>query len=787
MNDNNINSLSFENIFDEYKSFLYDEFKEIYEKIFSNKNEFQSSIQIQQFIENTIKSLKDSKKEQFMLYLMNLITEFSQSTKTNEPSFVKKFNSDIKHFNKKYDKDGKLSMILKNYFFQNQNIVVYPKINSFFPHYLGISYESTLMRTLLFDIRSIIIGSQKSFKQSLNSLKTEFQRNIENYKCFHSSSVQYQQKITNLQRSYENFRLKIEGDLLKISEIINQIDDENDPQKLQISFLETRKHIDFLINYVKDSINVTNDTNLFLTKNMIQENDKVQLTAELKEKNMIIMDLKNQINNLKAELLKTALDNSRLIQNTQINEAKETDIQKTHMILFSKESQTETLIDNTENYMRTIDYLQQKNNNKKKLIYELKLQLQQQTEKFDALCDKVKHLQKKVDKASSVSANTNSSFGPFESVVHAKGSLLLEEINEKTNSLIASENKVKALERENRRLINQIEMMKENISISSKQVSKLKSDIQNLQNSSFVDLDNMAKELSEKQLVIREQNDRIAEFEGLSRKYEKYKDFKKNMITEKRYNETLRNYELIENKYEHLSEKYKNLKTFMKNHQQDISSKLDSHAKQNQLYQEQIQQLQHLVAKKEKDTIRLVKRLNKIQEASALNSNKNDVSIQFHNQFVDQLYTILRSKYHNNPNITEAILINELKQIIETAIQILARKIIQKESKLFDDNFINKTIDKMIKSDENQIIKKRHDIYSISDYYQLLILNISTLLIQYGDRINSTNETIRTNLSSSSKPSDTLIEDDQSELSEEVRYYFTDDESVISSFVNKNY
>ena len=67
------------------------------------------------------------------------------------------------------------------------------------------------------------------------------------------------------------------------------------------------------------------------------------------------------------------------------------------------------------------------------------------------------------------------------------------------------------------------------------------------------------------------------------------------------------------------------------------------------------------------------------------------------------------------------------------------------------------------------------------------MINISTLLIQYGDRINSTNETIRTNLSSSSKPSDTLIEDDQSELSEEVRYYFTDDESVISSFVNKNY
>lgn len=722
MNTANFNPI---NLFDERKETLLNSFKAIYEKIITNNNRLISfsPSQLTSYIESVVKNISFSEREQFIFYLSSIITNIANSVNMKVPEFVTHFQEDIQEFNKKYDNDGQLSKLLFKYFsndyspnknkessnqiLNNQKFNEIPKIQSFFPHLLGFSYEALLMRAMLFDLRTIIVTTQNSFSLFIQKAKQKINDYYQKQKKQDQISKQNvndnelilkeREKVQLLKKNFQimcdendKFKLKVEGEIIKIINIINSLSSQGN-NNYQITLDELNKQSKKLIKMIKNDSNLNND---YLksgnnSNSNIENAEKLKLIKELKEKNDTILNLRAQLNDLKVEILRnslnktnTAMKSSEIPQNyignieyymassvssKSLNKNAD-DLQNNEYDMITSDldhnnnesfndrnyelklksrssgkvindnnyknnndsslavsESFSTLVHNQENISYApapssnnhkyeieelkkqlkqskslIDQLTDQNKKKDKTIHSLNQRIQDSSSKFDILFDKI-HILKKKNKTLKKARNSNndnrdnistdSSFST-SNYCCTRESLLVEQISERTSELIFKDSIIIELENENRKLQTQIEMMKENNSISSRQVLRLKDDIKHIQNSSLNDLDMLSKQLNEKQNIIRELADKVSEFEQIKDKSEKYQKLKimnkklndkyQSLLSEVNKNqiEVQKVFEINKLKNENLKNKYSSLK-----------EKYEKNKKVNQYLTEQNQKL----------------------------------------------------------------------------------------------------------------------------------------------------------------------------------------------------
>lgn len=715
-------------LFKDQKETLFNSFKAIYEKIISNF-EYLSSLppsQINSYIESIANSILITEREQFIFYITQIISEFANKTNMKVPKFTSQFQEDMKNFNKKYDNDGQLSKILFKYFskeyvssnnLENGNNFIYndqklkeiPKIQSFYPHFLGFSYEAQLMRAMLFDLRTIIITSQNAFslflkkvKQKLNEFY-QIQKNENNNKQNNEENevvLKEREKANVLKKNIQilrdendKFKLKVRGEIITIINLINSLNSNKESNSYQITFDEINKQSKKLIKMLKNDSILNEDflkndhLSIYNLSNESHGNnndmEKLKLIKQIKEQNGTILNLRSQLADLKVELFKVSLNKSNSVMKSEENSQKEikhieyfipqslsskipnsnvldndSDITiselsnkgemfnenyesnsaKTHksinesslitndnasIISYNQNQENfnyprnlnnhkfeiEELKRQLRNSKSLIDQLTDQNKKKDKAIARLSQKLQDSSSKFDVLFDKIHLLRKKnkILKKSKYSNNDNnvsiddssSSTSVYDCT---RENLLVEQISDRTNELIFKDTIIIELENENRKLQAQIELMKENNTISSRQVLRLKDDIQHIQDSSLNDLDELSRQLNEKQILIREQADKISEFQQIKDKSEKYQKLKivnkeltskyQSLLSDVNKNriEVQKVFEINKMKNENLKNKYSNLKEkYEKKKQVNISL-----VEQNKKLMGEIESLQRL-------------------------------------------------------------------------------------------------------------------------------------------------------------------------------------------------
>lgn len=723
-------------LFKERKETLFISFKAIYEKIISkyqNINSLQPG-QINSYIESTVNNILTSEREQFIFYIIKIISEISNSLNIKNPEFVSKLQEDIQKFNKKYDKDGQLTKILYKYFSKEYNsannekkLKEIPKIQSFYPHLLGFSYEALLMRSMLFDIRTIVIAFQNSFSSFLKKVKQKInyfyqvqKREKPPKEITENEFVLKEREKANIlkknlqimQEENDKFKLKVEGEIMQVINLINSFNsNKGNSSSNQITLDELNKQSKNLIKLLKSdsSLNedhLKNDVNVNETDKVFENAEKANLIKQLKEKNETILNLRSQLNDLKVDLLRTSLNKSNFLmkeensskdvknieyfmsQSESSRKENDNDVDltfsdvsnkndvdsvssKSHQISKRIEFENESFNANdsisTFSYINhnredikfnrpnsfnnhkyeieelkrqlnqsksLIDQLTDQNRKKDKTIANLNLRIQDSSSKFDALFDKINILKQK-NKTLKRARNANSMIAddsPSSASVYCctRENLLVEQISDKTNELIFKDSIIIELENENRKLQAQIEMMKENNNISSRQVLRLKDDIQHIQDSSLNDLDELSRQLNEKQILIREQADKISEFQQMKDKSEKYQklkiinkkisdkyqalldDVNKNQI------EVQRVFEINKLKNENLKSKYTNLKE-----KYDKKKKInEALLQQNKKLMQEIENLQKLKNESEK---------NSVYQSEASSSNNPSLTDSFNN------------------------------------------------------------------------------------------------------------------------------------------------------------
>ncbi|OHS97031.1 hypothetical protein TRFO_36814 [Tritrichomonas foetus] len=762
---------SLETIFDDHKESLLEMFKAIYEKIISNVAKYNSPESIQRFIEKSVKDISISEREQFIFYLITIIEELSKLTHSKDPNFIARIKEDVKHFNDQYDSEGQLSLILTKYFSQPGVPLQTPKIKAFFPYLLGFSYESTMMRSMLFDLRKVIIDTLKEFSSYVENIKKEttksFHHLIKTTIRDNTKKIEevYRQKLNKVNIENENLKLKIEGELIQIINSINSINNVNsfnsqgDLQTCFISLSEIRKQAKNVMNSIRQtnipelSINGKEQSDLYRSlhdKISSEYSDKVQLTSELKEKNSLILNLRSQISDLKSELLRTTLEHSNSALLGSPNQFIDERISDSHSassihskqssssVLITKEMQTEPVNDQSNNFLlQMIEVLKQKNTKKKNTINLLKEQLQSLTAKLEVLTKRTKKLQEKV-------STVNKTPELFDTVLYAKGSLLLEEITDRTNSLIESENKIKELEKENRQLVNQMEILQESNSITSKQVARLKEDISNIQNSSINDLNELSQELEEKQQIIREQADKLVQFDKYSQKIEKYKQYKAqyNLIYARHQNlkaAVKQNQIEIQQMWEKNNRINKKLKIRLI----DLKQKVDQN-------QDIIQQLTHenqSLTNKIENSRTSITSCDTQTENDSYKSLIFDLFIVLFNEELDENRDIneliLTKKFDENYERIQQRIFNKIEDLKENNIEAIKQKLVDRFPKLFSHEssieqslqtiiFNSKYQVKQLKQDskmyEEQYFNIQDDLIRTSEHYMELISRIGEFL-----------------------------------------------------------
>lgn len=511
------NKIQLIDLFNERKEHLFRSFESIYEVIISklNTDNTVSSDTINSLIESTTKKIVVSEREQFIFYLTTIITEMAQSVNLKSPNLITQFADDINEFNSKYDSKAQFSTILAAYFAKTEKnsnqIRKIPTFKSFFPNYLGFSFEASLIRSNLLELRSMISKSLKDFSTFSSEYRKKCQQLIQRKKPKNNSNFS-----NNLidQTSLGESILKI----------LNYIDSNlQDQEKLNKIKKETTK--------ILQQMQINSTTN--------EQRDSTS-------KDNIIHELQSQINDLKIELMKSSISQSQIFNsaNSSFQSDSVSNIKPEQDIKTLNEQESEILQLKTQikSSFQKVQQLTESNRSKDQIIDELKRQIEDNSIQLEVYTSKIKQLKQEIKSLQ----NDSSPDSFLTSKYSSKDSVFMQTIAEKMEVIANQENIIQQLQKENKTLKNETEIMQEHKSISAKQVQMLKDDLAHVQNSSLSDINEMSLELKTKAEFIRMQNDKIAEFDKIKDKTEKYYQLKYE------YKKTLLKYTKLKGKWQSL-------------------------------------------------------------------------------------------------------------------------------------------------------------------------------------------------------------------------------------------
>lgn len=511
------NKIQLIDLFNERKEHLFRSFESIYEVIISklNTDNTVSSDTINSLIESTTKKIVVSEREQFIFYLTTIITEMAQSVNLKSPNLITQFADDINEFNSKYDSKGQFSTILAAYFAKTEKnsnqIRKIPTFKSFCPNYLGFSFEASLIRSNLLELRSMISKSLKDFSTFSSEYRKKCQQLIQRKKPKNNSNFS-----NNLidQTSLGESILKI----------LNYIDSNlQDQEKLNKIKKETTK--------ILQQMQINSTTN--------EQRDSTS-------KDNIIHELQSQINDLKIELMKSSISQSQIFNsaNSSFQSDSVSNIKPEQDIKTLNEQESEILQLKTQikSSFQKVQQLTESNRSKDQIIDELKRQIEDNSIQLEVYTSKIKQLKQEIKSLQ----NDSSPDSFLTSKYSSKDSVFMQTIAEKMEVIANQENIIQQLQKENKTFKNETEIMQEHKSISAKQVQMLKDDLAHVQNSSLSDINEMSLELKTKAEFIRMQNDKIAEFDKIKDKTEKYYQLKYE------YKKTLLKYTKLKGKWQSL-------------------------------------------------------------------------------------------------------------------------------------------------------------------------------------------------------------------------------------------
>ncbi|OHS94115.1 hypothetical protein TRFO_11397 [Tritrichomonas foetus] len=495
-----------------------------------------SKEQIQSILDQIINKNLNLERERFLSYLIYLISDIAKLNNLKDPKFIGDFYLEKKKFDRKYDSDGQLLNILQT-FRSNPINPNFPRFKSFFALFLGFSFDATLMKSTLFDLRKIVMNTMKSvfrilkkerkkieivsnsftrtddlksekLKRKINKLQSKREQECNFYQQSMNSFENQLQQAKKIINNYKKFRLKIEGDLLNIIRQVESLEEKevvNTPD--QVTLGELKKHTNQLIEDIQVTTESLESSKSFLNDNNFSNDSsfKMNFIQQLKEKDEVIKHLKNQLKNTVSTLdIENTLSQNKLSPTHTVTVDSTVKLNKMLMKTsldfrkaLSEKQEMSEIIQNQKSQIDSFLSLKsdiERANNEKKALKEqiveltevnkslkeknklMKQKIEEQNQHFESLTQKVSNLKERIEKQKSIEFQGPSN----EMLKNLKGSLLIEQITEKTNLLIESENKIQDLQKENMRLANENETLHDTQKFDQNKIESLKENIKSL-------------------------------------------------------------------------------------------------------------------------------------------------------------------------------------------------------------------------------------------------------------------------------------------------------------------
>ncbi|KAK8866479.1 hypothetical protein M9Y10_009442 [Tritrichomonas musculus] len=787
MNENEHIPIILNDVFNERKESIIHTFESIFERIFHNQSYLianSSSNEIQQFITRIMNKYFNSEQEQFLSYLIYYISHIAKISDLKDPKFASQFYIKKKEFDEKYDKDGQLRQILQT--FRSHPVKSnFPNYTSFFSLFLGFSFDATIIRSTLFELREIVDNTFKTVIQFLKNSKTnvlkiihnssingdqnivQLQRKIKLIQIQHEKEINsfqttlnnYQMKIKELKKSQsdnQQFRLNLEGDLLQIVSLIESIEKEDLSSKTQLTLNDIKKKSSQLLT----KITLTTSSEMIDDNSFKESNDcssfHIELIHQIKEKDAIINDLKSQLHNtfsfidennnnnnslplIKPNSIDSVTKMSEIIKTSSIdlqNALKEKQNLRKKLTYYQDLQSKYESIQKERNELK--EKLEEANNLKEKYQSKNKIMKQQMKEnevQFNSLIQKVSKLQKKVEQQKNrlLAAEKPLSDTDFDNF---KSSLLIEEIKEKTNSLVEYELTLTQLQKENLRLLTENEMIRNTQQLEERRIKQMKENMENLNNqleirdeqyrNLIASLNNSNISQIEEQLQTSlDENQNLAnKFNKLIKKYQDLKKISQNVLNENGQLSTqieslklqIKEFSKNERKQQEIISKLNNkienleLKTFSDEEIQLLSQKYNGIFIPKENVKDSIDELASKAKEKVDQLLILETKSNQQQELITNLQTENQKLFNYYGNLLDNIRTLLSSQ--NEQNIPEIVKQmkqenEQLKNILnDLKIQTNSQNLNEKITDLIKDSDMLSEIRKITKSDLNQDLTK---------------------------------------------------------------------------------
>lgn len=314
-----------QHFYDELHDFFLRSLKSILERVSSDSSILSSSSipEISSRFDRIVNSYMTSEQALFMSYLLCNVIEIQKNSQSALPDFVIEFKTKYKELDKKYDKNGRLQKLLQAYR-KNPSPNLIFQFSTFLPKFVGFYFDSTTIRSTLFDTRSLIVHFQKQFVKFISQSRKQVNEIISHYEKAPTEALEMCEKlkkqllkqknlrVTDSEKAREDlkkaekaldhaskeiakrdkFKLDIEGQIIRIIQNIETLSkNENVDPSAQITFTEIQKQGDQL-RKILDSTKDEN-TQVFLTTSA--DASFQAISQELREKNQLILKLKEQI------------------------------------------------------------------------------------------------------------------------------------------------------------------------------------------------------------------------------------------------------------------------------------------------------------------------------------------------------------------------------------------------------------------------------------------------------------------------------------------------------------